>query len=337
MEDALGLNLQTYHSLEYQEVSWTTAGEFYGAGTVAAEYCSVEPFRPLRGTWQHGWIPSHLAVHPELVIMSSQPPQKRHYCWVARKDQALYLHQRGFKKAKAIGLPIVYLKEENINRIPGSLLVMPPHSNNATTHDWDFASYAEEIARLKKEFSNIVISIHPIDWAKGYWIDDFRRYGFDIIQGINGFDKNALKRLQILMSSFEYVTTNSFGSAIAYAAYFGAKVSIFGRFAQYKEEDIRNDPLCVRAPEMIQPLVTAISEKELRSHYPKLFCHPLEARENTDWACIELGHNNKVTPEEMRYLFGFNLVNKWIWQMRRKLPAPIKRTMRNVQASFRSA
>jgi hypothetical protein len=35
-------------------------------------------------------------------------------------------------------------------------------------------------------------------------------------------------RLVEIFSTFEYVTTNGFGSQITYAAYCGAKVSVFG-------------------------------------------------------------------------------------------------------------
>ncbi len=42
-----------------------------------------------------------------------------------------------------------------------------------------------------------------------------------------------LRRLRRLFGRFEFVTTNGFGSHIAYAAAAGAKVSVFGPYAEF--------------------------------------------------------------------------------------------------------
>ncbi len=138
-------------------------------------------------------------------------------------------------------------------------------------------------------------------------MDAFRDRGFPLVTGADPNDRNALKRIQTLMSSFEFVTTNGFGSQLAYAAYFGAKPSVYGPYATVRSEDFKQDYLYVYHPKLLAPAIQAISEEQLRRNCPQFFCHPREAKADVEWGRFEVGEPNKVSPRQMRSLFGWPL------------------------------
>jgi FkbM family methyltransferase len=281
--------------------------EFYGASVVAAQYCGFRsPPKLARGYWEHGWGPKQWFVFdsPFLYFGPVDLHGKEDYHWVGRKDEEALLHRHGYTNAKAIGIPIVYVPAEKTVRRPGSLLVMPAHSGDDSTSEWRMEEYAEEIARIRPGFSEVWICIHPSCWQHGYWIDAFKKRGFRLVQGALYTDRNALKRISRLLSTFEYVTTNCTGSHIAYAAYLGAKVSIFGSYAGLGEADMNDIP---EKHPFTKPWAWAYSEKTVREYYPELFCHPLDAKQRIEWGRYEVGYDNKVTPSELRSLFGWTL------------------------------
>lgn len=291
--------------------------EFYGASYAAARYCGypAPPQRPC-GSWMHGWGPKQWLEFddPMLYFGPVDLKDKTEYHWVARQDEEDLLRRHGYTKARAIGMPIVYVRSKQVVRRPASLLVMPAHSSDDTTGDWKMEEYAEEVARIRPSFSEVWVCIHPSCWEHGYWVDAFKRRGFPLVQGALYTDRNALERMHRLFSTFEYVTTNSTGSHIAYAAYAGAKVSLYGSFAELGSADLNDIPEKVPYKDR---WTWAYSEKTMRRYYPELFCHPLEARQRIDWARYELGFDKRVTPAELRTLFGWTAGGRLAQRTRR--------------------
>ena len=148
--------------------------------------------------------------------------------------------------------------------------------------------------------------------------------GFHVIPGADHADRNALERVRYLLSSFEYMVTNCFGSHLAYASYLGAKPSVYGPYATRSEQDIANDPLLRRDPKLIPVLLKSFSEGELRRHRPQLFCHPRDARTDVEWGRFELGEENKVSPHEMRSLFEWSIRARAARKLKAKTPDGLK-------------
>jgi FkbM family methyltransferase len=291
----------------------------YGATHVAAAYCGFKcPPAAHHGVWKHGWHPKYSQFHPSMVI-GNMPSSRSHHYWVARVDEEVYLRSQGYKNVKAIGLPIIYLPVSQTVRRTKSLLVMPAHSADYTTLNSNFQEYADAIASIRSSFSDVLVCVHPSCWRNGYWVDAFRKRGFTVIKGAFIEDRNALDRMSRLFLSFEYVTTNILGSHVAYAAYFGAKVSIFGSYVEYTNQDLVNDPFIREKPYLLELVIRASSEQFVRQHYPELFCHPLDATQRVEWGHFEVGSDNKVTPEEMRYLFRWTVSSRVTDKLRRKL------------------
>jgi hypothetical protein len=284
--------------------------DYYGASYIASEYCNfprtLNPNRIV--VWQHGWLPAHLNIHPYLLLPGNYSNNTDIVALVARKDQQKYLSDAGYKNVVAVGTPIVYTQKLSVKRKPNTLLVMPVHSLDYTSHNhWSFKEYAKQIHDLRHEFDEVVICIHPSCVKKGYWVEEFKAYNFKIVEGSDIYDRNALYRMQELLSSYEYVTTNGFGSHLSYAAYFGAKVSIYGDFAEFKEEDFINDPFYTKFPEILQPTLNLFSEKAIKEHFSELFVFPKDAEQRVEWGKSQLGEDNKVSPKKLKELLGWNL------------------------------
>lgn len=292
-----------------EKANTATLSSGYGADYVVARYCGLSrpPVPPL-GLWQHGWNPASINFDPAAVIGASgsyEGQKESERFWVARRDQEEYLRQQGYQGAKAIGLPVVYVEGKPVERIAGSLLVMPVHSLEYTTHSWNFAEYVAAIEAVRDRFSEVVICVHPSCYTRGYWVNDFKERGFTIIPGNAVTDKNSLERLHLLMNSFEYITTNGFGSHLVYAAYWGAKISLFAPYAEFRESDYANTPLYQACPQILKPIIEATSQAGVQSQYPFLFVEPDQATDSTAWGQHEVGLDCKVSPHEIQRLFGW--------------------------------
>jgi len=280
---------------------------FYGASAVAAEYCGFsEPPASPRGYWMHAWGPKQFLVFdsPILYFGPVDLKGKSDYHWVDRLDEENLLRRHGYSNAKAIGLPIVYVPDQPVARREGTLLVMPAHSSEDTTSDWKFEEYADEIARIRPSFSEVWICIHPSCWEHGYWVNVFIERGFPVVQGALYTDRNALERMYRLFSSFDYVTTNAVGSHVAYAAYLGAKVSFYGSYAEVGSANYNN---VTEYQPMMEHWEWARAESTVRQYYPELFCPPAEAKQRIDWGRYEVGFDRKVSPAQLRSLFGWTV------------------------------
>jgi hypothetical protein len=299
-----------------------TISHAYGANLIARDYCGLHTIDPeISGYWMHGWIPAYHSVDPALIALHKKPGQHDGYDyeaqiaeekahtlqWVSRRDQADYLIAHGYRHVRAIGLPIVYISDEKVQRIPNSLLVMPPHSHNTHGPDDPLAEeYAALIAGYRSRFEHIWVCLHEDDLMKRQWVESFQRRGIGVFPSADQSDPRTLHRLKRILSTFECVTTNGYGSHIAYAAYCGARVSIFGPFAEFPRHRMVRTHAIKMFPKLVDIGYYLCTEKALREHYPFLFVEPHEAPENLDWGRREVGESNRLSPQELAAALGWN-------------------------------
>jgi hypothetical protein len=278
----------------------------HGGGKVAAAYVGLRAVpESIKGVWMHGWLPDFICeLDPDMPFGEQVAADAVRY--VASKGHEKYLADSGYP-ARAIGLPIAYLPPKTYARRPGSLLVMPVHSETSTTHQWQFAEYADQIAALKPHFETVVACVHTSCITNGYWVNEFESIGVPVIEGAHGCDRNSLERICALASQFEFVTTNGFGSHIVYGSVFGAKASIYGDFCTYTEDDCPDLYRFALRPGLLEKLVESLSEKSIRSVLGEFFVHPREAKQRVEWGLGQIGYQNRITPAEMRKSFG------WEW------------------------
>lgn len=288
----------------------------YGAGKVAGAYAGLRGVpEKIRGEWIHGWYPQFLShLDPDLPFGGLV--SKGLVRFVATKHHEDYFVQKGLP-AKAIGLPIAYLPQKTYQRRAGTLLVMPVHSETSTVHKWKFQEYAQQIAELKSQFEEVVACLHTSCLTNGYWVNEFKEIGVPVIEGAHGGDRNSLERIRALMSQFEFMTTNGFGSHIAYAAAFGAKVSIYGNFCNYTEADYAEHSIYATKRGLLRRFVYCTSETCVRANLGELFTRPLEAQQRVEWGLWEIGSDNRISPAEMRKCFGWECYHGPLEKMQR--------------------
>jgi hypothetical protein len=117
-------------------------------------------------------------------------------------------------------------------------------------------------------------------------------------------DPRTLHRLRRILSSFECVTT--YGSHIAYATYCGARVSIFGPFAEFPRHRMARTHAIKMFPKLVEVGYYLCTEKALRQHYPFLFVEPHKALENREWGRQEVCETNRLAPYELAAAFGWS-------------------------------
>jgi hypothetical protein len=122
-------------------------------------------------------------------------------------------------------------------------------------------------------------------------------------------DPFTLCRLHSILSAFEFVTTNGYGSHIAYAAYCGAKVSIFGPFADFPRDRMARTHAVKMFPELVDVAYALCTEAALRKHYPFLFGEPHKARLRREWGQEEVGFSNRLSPQALAGFFGWDLTD----------------------------
>jgi hypothetical protein len=298
-----------------------TISHTYGADLIAHEYTGVRGDAVVPGYWMHGWLPAYHNVHPALIALHKKEGQAAGYDfaaqvaaekadvpqWVARADQAAYLAAHGYRHVRAIGLPIVYLPQPAVTRVPRSLLVLPPHSHRTHGPDDPLAeAYADAILGVRRRFEHVWVGISEDDILDRQWLEAFRRRGIGVFTTTDRGDARTLARLRRILSAFEYVTTNGFGSHIAMAAYCGAKVSVFGPFADFPRERMAATHAMKIHPELLDTACELCTEAAVRRHYPFLFAEPDAALARQEWGAAEVGEPCRLAPAGLRALFGWD-------------------------------
>lgn len=280
----------------------------YGASYLIAQELGMNEVPESTATWTHGW-PYMPVVHPEQVAQQSNAEQTN---LVPTEEIAETLRTEfSYRNVHAVGCPFIYAEPLEVERIPNSLLVMPPHTLPYLEDEWDEEAYVAAIEGIKDQFEHVVACIHRHDIKKGNWVGAFSNAGIPHVPGTRVRDKYGLVRMHTLFHSFEAVTANTIGSHIAYAAYCGCKISIYGPYAHRSLSDFKKDPVWSGEREpILQHNLRHSREQSVRDRYPFLFASPTEASRHIDWARKELGHRHKKGPEELEHLLGWGTIEQ---------------------------
>ena len=282
----------------------------YGAFQVAARYCNVLNNYPFPGIWQHGCFGPWDQVSPGAILYHS-PSIGEKSAFVARMDERELLRNQGVYNVHAIGLPFVYLSDVHEARMKDSLLVVPSHSikgQPSFKKRKQLRQYAALINEIREQFAQVVVCLHYGDLCNNYWVQEFSEYDIPYVLGAVPHDSNSLLRIKMLFSRFEYVTTNSWGSHVAYALACGAKLSIWGdppeRDVSVQEKDLGaggSDNIKLRsAPEVLRK----------RSNYlSKFFTIPRNGVCDPSVGLRLIGQENRCHPDELMDLFQWSSVN----------------------------
>lgn len=280
-----------------------TEADYYGASRQIADQLDLVELPFSRAGWRHGWMHFPIKYVRQLTVWGND---SAHYL-MAQASHVDFLATNNIQ-ATAVGIPFIYADAiDHSLRVPNTLLVMPPHTLPYIPSNGNEEQYLKEIQSIRDDFDAVVFCVHHSCFENGVWPELLRKHNFPMIIGASANQINSLNRLQRLFSSFEYVTSNTIGSHLPYAAYCGAKVSIYGNFSDFSHYNIDKDPYAKANPELMAFNIEHTAEPYVRSLVPFLFCkHPKQAEQHINWARTELGQQYKKKPEEIATLLGWN-------------------------------
>lgn len=273
----------------------------YGIRRVIGSAVGITPHCPSETRWVHGWQWDPISCAEQLA-----PLMKPTTCrLVATSSHAELLQKHGYSNVHAVGLPILYVAQPKVTRMPRSILVMPPHSLAWTEHNWGEADYVQYLLSIRSRFSSILACVSGSCVDRGYWCNAFEKAGIPWVRGAEPADQNALLRMRTLFGMFEFVTTNNMGSHVAYAALSGCRVSIAGPYCALNAASYKNDKFFQQYPEVLEANIFRSSEVVVKQYYPTLFFEPNDAKQHVSWAEKALGKDCMRPPREIAKLLGW--------------------------------
>jgi hypothetical protein len=305
LTNKLPLRLPTYSRSKKMAVGENGWSENYGATIQAAKYADTKIKSPIafQGFWQHGCFGPWDMEIPESLTYYNQENFKNWPVLVARKDEEIVLRKQGLHLARAIGLPIVYAEPIAQPHIPNSLLIVPTHTMSGMQfpNSSDFVRYADQLKIFVGKFDYVAACIHPSCWKNRLWLDEFRELGLPIIKGADGTDQNSLCRMKTLFRSFQNVTSNGWGSHIAYALAENARVSIYGTQPMCSADEMRKVDATTRDNFQSQSyrLSPEFAAKRKR-HLERYYTTPDGGVSDIEYGRYLIGSDNKISTSEMK-------------------------------------
>lgn len=296
--------VRQFRQVAHRQNGWS---DHYGAFHVAAAYAGIEmPERyALTGIWLHGVLAPWECTAPRLLAYNA-PDAEKLPVWVARRDEAETLANNAFKHPRAVGLPLLYVAPPSLSRVPRSLLIMPGHSlvGWKATDRTAYELYADQMLEAAKDFEHVAVCLNPSCLKNGFWVKEFTERGFNIITGASTDDANALLRMRMLFAQFETMTTNAWGSHVAYALAGGVRVAINGACPSLELSNLLLDTTWRTDPAALEKYLAA-QTREKEREFLRAFCVPArEAVADVKLGNWFLGRDQQLSPSEMRRAFA---------------------------------
>jgi len=276
----------------------------YGAVETASSYAGIRmPSEAVDAIWAHGCFPPWLGYSAGTLCYAS-PVWKEIPILAWRKDLADRMTAEGAQHVTLAGAPILYSAHQALRRMPRSLLVMPAH----TLHGQEINDrsalqrYADEVAGFARHFSTVVVCVHAACRTNGLWHREFGVHGIPVIDGADSSDVNALARMKSFFTGFESMTTNGWGSHVAYALAFGCRVSMFGKALSMPRQQYLKDRTWQLAPGDLDILLAAERDGLDRKHLADFCRDPADGSANVEMGRFLIGADHQLSPHEMKRL-----------------------------------
>lgn len=285
----------------YRRIALGYEPTYYGASANIARHLGLANATPHTCyVWSHGCR----MLDFEDVRYYIRFPDLSGNVLVARQTEAAFLSEHGIDKVHAVGLPICYAKSRRISRRDGSLLVMPLHATSHSKPSAGLREYVEYICGIKHRFTRVVCCLTRQCLHQSAVRKLFEANGIPVVCGSAIDDGKSLVRTRHLLETFDYVTTNTFGSHLAYAMAFGAKVSIAGPLHTPSHEDAVNEPFYRENPDLNDPAYRSNRQLRLEETYAELKVEPWMAQKHYAWGRHLIGADNMKSPREIGKLLG---------------------------------
>jgi hypothetical protein len=289
-----------------QRINVRSEADFYGASHLIAEHLGLTTVPNSYSSWSHG--PSIKGLkYVDHIIWNKGWLKNR---LVVNRQVEQFLLENHVQKVKAVGLPITYVKSQNIKRRGKSVLFMLAHSLPNTKINHDLSGVIEHCNNLKLRGIYVCFCIHSDCHKENIVPKELDENGVDWFVGSAVNDINSLKRMRNIFEYFETVASNTMGSHFFYAQLFGAKFFFTEPFFEYKSMQFKNDPIWKDKLAALEYGINMTSKQNIKIKYPEYFLGYDKALCDTKLAEIECGVYNKISHEELACLLGWSLKDR---------------------------
>lgn len=282
--------------------------DYYGFSYYLNKKLGFKKYNYSFSSWVHGWIFHELKFIEKFNTSQYYP----HLKIVANQSQKEFVKSHGFSNVITAGYPYLYIeKNQKIKKFKNSLLVMPPKNSMDTLSRWNEDEFIDQIISYRKSFDTIIFCIDQVSFNNKIWIDKIIKNNFQFVIGADSRDANSLLRMKIIFQHFDFVHSPVIGSAIAYAANEGCKVSISDNYLEYNLSGYTNHPLYKINKPYIEYEIYTNSKEYVKNNFGFLFKEPSKALILNDWAKKELGFEFKKDIHALPSLLGWRMIDKF--------------------------
>lgn len=269
--------------------------EMYDHARILRNFCSRRITTPIPGLLQHGWSYGPGVDPGDLEHVNKQPSQ-RLFLWNQRNAQVC--RDLGQNQIMLIGAPLLYLPEPIQPTLvdPKSLLVFPAHSC-----EWEpfvreasdlYRTYFDELRPILDSFKSITVCLYWREFEEEGVRGLIEDMGF-VVTTLGHRDGNPgfVSRLRKLILSHEYVSTNSYSTALFYSLFLRRKAFVYGNTFVSRLLPGKTDNLSVH--------------DAMRRRYPQLDWEKFDDTPHQDIGAEEVGAAFRLPPDELRMEFGW--------------------------------
>ncbi len=290
--------------------------QMYGHARILREYCSRRITVPIPGLLQHGWSYGP-GIDPGDLDHVTKQPSHRLFLWNQRNAQVC--KDLGRDRVLLIGAPLLYLPEPDpsIEVQPKSLLLFPAHSC-----EWEpfvketsdiYRAYFDEMRPVLGSFESITVCLYWREYANEAVRGMVEDMGFAITTlGHRDNNPGFVKRLRELILRHEYVSTNSFSTALFYSLFLNRKAFVCGSTFVSDLLPGRTDNLSIH--------------DHMSRRYPQLDWQNFNDTAHHDIGAEEIGASFRLPPDELCQEFGWT-TSRQLKSIGRRLVESARRRM----------
>lgn len=274
-----------------------TSLDRYGFSYLLADRLKLkEPLRPFCN-WSHGWyFWNDIMKIEDLIGMKGCPIDTS--IIVGSKSEYVKFVEAGYKNVNIGGLPFAYVSEQGIQRNSNAMLAFIGHSSESEKINIIDLEYLNYLESQKVNFEEIYVSIYSLDKDTKI-IEEVVKRGLIPSNGANPFDKRSLIRTRIALEYCEHISTNTFGSHIAYALAAGCRVSVFSPCIKYDTSKYKENQNY--SNDYIERIEYYTSESYLRNRWDYLFDkNSSDGYQNKKIGLEWIGEEYRLSNEQLR-------------------------------------
>ena len=266
------------------------------------KYCRTFLPYKINGEMQHGWsVYNGIGPNnPDLIEFFDK--SKDTTCGI----NGIYQEAKnGLNNTIGIGAPFLYLLDiykHTTKPKPKSLILFPLHScesDNFIEIESVYEKYIEDINKIKSHFGTVAVSLYHNEFRNHYIVDLFNRQSISTVcMGERDNNPKFLENFIDIVKNFEYVSSESWSSAIFYSLAMKRKTFIYGESMWYSNDEHNVGKQNIKK-----------IENRYRNKYPQILWENFDHKSHYKIGNEELGLNYKKSLQELRSLFGWNLTS----------------------------